>query len=139
MPDRATQWIAVYPKATKTAEHTIEAYQHFAEKKDTIASFYCDNAPELAKAARKCKWRLATATTGQPQANGVAERSGRTVNEGGGCGIVQLRYNPKWWPRAEECFCFSGNIASVDGDSSYNRRHGKGYFKCESYPFRVAR
>ncbi len=28
--DRATQWIAVYPKATKSAEHTIEAKQHCA-------------------------------------------------------------------------------------------------------------
>ena len=54
MLDRSTQWIAVYPKATKTAEHTMEAFQHIAGKKDTTASFYSDNAPELAKAARKC-------------------------------------------------------------------------------------
>ncbi len=96
MLDRATQWIAVYPQATKTAEHTIEAYQHFAGKKDTMACFYGDSAPELAAAARKCKWRLATATAGQPQTNGVAKRSVRAVKEGGGCGIAQSGYSPKW-------------------------------------------
>ncbi len=40
MLDRATHGIAVYSKATKAADHTIEAYQHFAGKKDRIASFY---------------------------------------------------------------------------------------------------
>ena len=47
MLDRATQWIDVYPKASKTTEHTKEALQHHAGPKDTISSFYCDNAPEL--------------------------------------------------------------------------------------------
>ena len=44
--DRGAKWLAVYPTATKTAYHTIEALQHFCGPKDRIASFYCDNAPE---------------------------------------------------------------------------------------------
>ena len=94
MLDRPTEWAAVYPKATSTADHTIETFQHFAGKKENTASFYCDNSPELVKAARKCTWRLATATTGQPQTNGVAERSARVVKEGGGCRMFQSGHNP---------------------------------------------
>ena len=50
--DRATRWLAVYPKATKTTYHTMEAFQHFAGPRHKIKSFYCDNAPELISAAR---------------------------------------------------------------------------------------
>ena len=81
--DRPTKRLAVYHTATKTAHHTIEAMQHFAGPKDHISSFYCDNAPELFTSARACKWRLATATPGIPQTNGVADRSVRIVKEGG--------------------------------------------------------
>ena len=135
MLDRATGWIAVCPNVSKTAEHTVEAFKHVAGPTDKIASFYSDNAPELAAAARECTWRAATATTGQPQTNGVATRHVRTLKEGGGCGIVQSRFKPKWWNGVGEHSCFSKNIAMEDGDSSYNRRHGKGHFKGESIPF----
>ena len=74
LSDRATQWIAAYSKASKT-EHAVEAMQHFAGSKDITPRFYCDSAPELIASARACKWRLATASTGMPQTNGVAERS----------------------------------------------------------------
>ena len=75
LSDRGTRWLAVYLEATKTCYHTVEAMQHFCGPKDRIASFYCDNAPELVTSARACRWRIATATPGMPQANGVAERS----------------------------------------------------------------
>ena len=133
--DRATKWIAVYPISSKSAKHTIEAMRHFAGSKDKVSSFYCDNAPELVTAARSCQWRLSTATTGMPQTNGVAERSVRTVKEGTSCAIVQSGYSTTWWPDGSVHFCFSKNVALVDGDSSYSRRHGKGHVKGESIPF----
>ena len=37
--DRGTKRLAVYPKATKTAYHTVEAMQHFCGPRDRIASF----------------------------------------------------------------------------------------------------
>ena len=105
--DRGTRWLAVYHKATITTYHTIEAMQHFCGPDDHIASFYCDNAPELVSAARAVKWRLATATTGIPQTNGVAENCVRRTKEGGGCGIVQSGYNSTtFWPEAGEHYCF---------------------------------
>ena len=93
--DRATRWLAVYPKSTKTTYHTIEAFQHFAGAKDKIRSFHCDNAPELLSAARALHWRLSTATPGMPQTNGVAENCVRRTKEGGGCAIVQSGLNPR--------------------------------------------
>ena len=52
--DVATGWIAVYPKAAKSIEYTIEAMQHFAGPKDNIKKFYCDSASELIAVAIHC-------------------------------------------------------------------------------------
>ena len=94
--------------------------QHFAGPKYKIASFYCDNAPELISGARAVHWRLVTATTGMPQTNGVAENCVRRTKEGGGCGIVQSGFSPQsFWLEAAEHYCLSANIAIHDGDSSY--------------------
>ena len=134
--DRATKWLAVYPKTTKTTYHTMEAFQRFGGPRDKIKSFYCDNAPELISAARGLHWRLSTATTGMPQTNGVAERQVRAVKEGGGAAIVKSGLNPlTFWPEAGEHYCFSVNIALVDGDSSYHRRHKNCHFKGAQFPF----
>ncbi len=81
--DRGTGCIDVYPKGSKSTEHIVEAFQNLAGAKDKVTSLYCGTAPELKAAARQCAWRISAATTGQPQANGVAERSVRTVTEGG--------------------------------------------------------
>mgnify|MGYP000040302007 CR=1 FL=1 len=97
--DIGTKWLAVCLKATKTTYHTIGAMQHFCGPKAHIASFYCDNAPELVSAARALKRRLATAATGMPQTNGVAENCVRRTKEGGGCGIAQSGLNSStFWP-----------------------------------------
>ena len=123
-------------KRPKTTYHTIEAFKHFAGPTDKILSFYSDNAPELVAAATSCHWRLATATTGMPQTNGVAENCVRRTKEGGGCGIVQSGLSPAtFWPLSVEHFCFACNIALVDGDSAYNKRHKTGHFKGFQFPF----
>ncbi len=110
--------------------------QHFAGSKNKVQSFDCDNAPELIAAATALKWRLATATTGMPQTNGVAENCVRKTKEGSGCGIVQSWVEPdSFWGSAGEHYCFSTNIAIIDGDSSYNRRHKIGHFKGQQIPF----
>ena len=86
-------------------------------------------------AARASHWRLSTATPGMPQTNGVAENCVRRTKEGGGCGIVQSGFNPRtFWPEAGEHYFFSTNIAIIDGDSSYNKRHTQGHLKGDCMP-----
>ncbi len=109
--------------------------QHFCGPTDHIASFDCDNATELATSARACKWRLATATTGMPQTNGAAERSVRTVKEGGGCGVVQSGYNAEtFWPEMANASAF--NIQPpFNRKHEDNRTHKSGHFKGLLIPF----
>ena len=91
---------------------------------------------ELVAAATACHWRLATSTTGMPQTNGVAENCVRRAKEGGGCAIVQSGLDPAaFWPPAVEHYCFASNIALMDGDSAYNKRHKKGHFLGLRIPF----
>ena len=97
MLDKATGWVAVYPKASTSTPHTSEAMRHFDGPADKIKLFDCVNAPELIAGARHCKRRLATATTGMPHTNGVAERAVRAVKEGGRCGIVQSGFSSTSW------------------------------------------
>ncbi len=133
--DRFTRWLGVYPKTAKTAVHTIAAMQRVVGPKGRVQSFYCDNAPELISAANALKWRLATATTGMPQTNGVAENCVRRCKEGGGCAIVQSGLNPAIvLPLAEEHFCFANNIAIVGGDYAYSKRHKRGHAQGQSFP-----
>ncbi len=48
--------------------------------------------------------------------------------------MVQSGLHPNWWPKGTH-FCTSKNIAMIDGDSCYNRRHGEGHFKGLCIPF----
>ena len=124
--DRGTDWLDCYPSATRSIEHTVEAFKQWAGSKEKIQAFYCDNAHELIGAARKCGWRCATATTGIHQTNGLAERMVRKSKEGGRCNIVQSGLSGKWWPEGIRTYCFAHSVELLDGDSPYNRRHGKG-------------
>ncbi len=67
MLDRATGWIAILPNSVKDRWAHRRRIQYFAGPTEKVASFYNDNAPELVAAARECKCRAATATTGLPQ------------------------------------------------------------------------
>ncbi|MCP3883502.1 MAG: hypothetical protein GY701_34620, partial [Sulfitobacter sp.] len=73
MHDRATKWLDCFPKATKSHNHTVEAFHEWSGNKRRIKSFYCDNSHELLGAARTVGWCCPTATPGVPQSNGLAE------------------------------------------------------------------
>jgi len=133
--DRATDWTEVYPKATKSYEDTREALQHFAGTASRVKSLYADNAPELRKAAKKLGWGFPSATPGQPQTNGLAERMVRRVKEGGRANLLQSGLAPTWWPYACAHHCFARNVKLAEGDSAYNKRHGGGHCKALQMPF----
>ena len=50
--DKATHWLAGYPKASKTTEDMIAALQHFAGPHDKVKFFYSDGSGELERAAK---------------------------------------------------------------------------------------
>ena len=54
--DRATYWLAGYPKASKTTEDTVAALQHFVGPNDKVKFFYTDGSGELESAAKIMKW-----------------------------------------------------------------------------------
>lgn len=70
---------------------------------------------------------------------GLLDDCGRKVKEGGAVGIVQSGLKGmRWWQYAVKHYCFSQNIAVVDGDSSYNQRLKKGHPPGLKIPFGTA-
>jgi len=134
MYDRATGWYGCYPKASKSAEHTLEAFRHWQGPSEKILSFYADNAPELRQAAREMRWRMPTSTPGVPQTNGLAERSVRTLKEGITTNLAASGLVKRWWEYAGPHHAFARNIQHVAGDSSYMKRHGE-HCKAKQIPF----
>ena len=133
--DRGTGWLACYPLPGKSADAAYAALSDFEGPRSLVQKFYSDNAPELVQAVRRLGWSHETSTPGQPQTNGVAERANRTVLEGARTILEHAGLPPQWWPRAVQFLCFARNIEIVRGDSSWNRRHGKGHFKGPQVPF----
>lgn len=105
--DRGAKCIDCFPKATRSAEHMVEAMQEFTKPIDKVKQFNCDNGGELEVASRTMAWRRPTSTPGRPQTNGVAERCVRKVKEDGTAGIVQSGLKAKrWWQFAVRHGCF---------------------------------
>ena len=49
---------------------------------------------------------------------------------------MQAGLPPPYWPYAMEHYCFLENVSvGSDGDSAWNRRHGKGQFTGPRLPF----
>ena len=85
---------------------------------------YTDNAPELIAAVSRLKLKHGTSTPYRSIANSIAERSIRTVTGGTRTLLDQSGFPFQWWPYAARCYCHTMNIAAIDGDSAYNKRHG---------------
>ena len=81
MNDRATDFLGFYPESTRDAVTVYRGMNEF-QGKQAITSFYCDNAGELTKAAKRLDWLTLTATPGEPKPNGVAERTVGRIKDG---------------------------------------------------------
>ena len=73
-------------------------------------------------------WQHPTSTPGRPETNGVAERAVRTVVEGARTALEHAGLPPRWWCSAGRHFCMASNIAVINDNSSWQRRHGNGAF-----------
>ena len=133
---RATDWIECHPKATLSYEDTLQAMRDFQGTEGRrVKQFHSDNFRSIAKAAKTMRWTAPTSTPGIPQTNGLAERKVRQVKEGGRTNLLQAGLDYSWWPYAVTHHCFARNIGMHEGDSAYNKRHGKGHCKAKLIPF----
>ena len=116
----------LYPTGGKSADEAAQSIAGFEgnKKKKNIKLMYTDNAPELIAAVSRPKLKHDTSTPDRSTANSIAESSIRTVTEGTRTLLEQSGFPVQWWPYAARCFCHSMNIAVIDGDSAYNKRHG---------------
>ena len=98
--DKATYWLAGYPKASKTTEDTVAALQHFVGPHDKVKFFYSDGSGELKGAAKVMKWLNDTSTPYRPQANGVAERAVGRAIDGTRSLLFASGFGRRWWDDA---------------------------------------
>ena len=122
--DHDTRWTECIPKAARSAEKTVEAFNEFVGPGERCEYFYSGGAPELVAAAKSLLWPAATSTPGQPASNGVAEREVRKVKEGTRCALASSGFNGPWGPYAARHFCFAANAEVFEGESCYSRRFG---------------
>ncbi len=111
--DRGTQWLVSYPRASRTREETLAAFQHLTSPDDKVESFCSDDAPELISAAEDMGWRHALATPHRRQTNGVIGRAVRKVLDGTRSVLCQAGLASRWWAKAMPHFCFAHNITQV--------------------------
>ena len=136
--DVGTGLLAVYPAASKNAEESTKALINFAGDPARYKRIYTDGSRELKRAIRDlghAAIRHDTSTPGVPQTNGIAESCVKRVIYGARTLLVAAGLPHPYWDLASECFCFLRNTQMVDGDSAWNKAHGKGHFKGKRIPF----
>jgi hypothetical protein len=133
--DRFTKYVEGYPLPTKNADDAYGAFRDFFGRKFQVNYMWTDDSGELNKCAAMMGVAHGLATPGMPTTNAEAERSVRAVMEGARTLLVQAGLPHCWWPFAMRFWCFAKNIAMINGDSAWNKRHGKGHFTGPRWPF----
>ena len=133
--DIATSFVDCMPTLTNNYDDNYKALQDYAGPGAVVEHFYSDNAPEYIKACKALGWCKGSSTPGQHETNGVAEARVKKVLHGGRALLEHAGFAAKWWPYATKHYCFSCNIRIVQGESSYNLRHGDGHFEGMILPF----
>ena len=85
-------------------------------------------SPELIKSAKKMGLCHGKALPGRHQNNSWCERKIRDIVQGARTVLEHAGLPQCYWIFAIRHWCFMHNVTLVDGDSPWNRRHGKGHF-----------
>ena len=119
--------VPVMRKATEDADAAFIEY--LGTEKPVDMYIWSDSSPEWKRAVRKLLLPHGRATPGMHQANGYCERTVRRVVEGTRALLENAGIPQCFWSLAVRHWCFVHNTEVVDGESPWNRRHGKGNYE----------
>ncbi len=136
--DMASHFTACYPLKSKRADDAYRALQHYRGPNGYVHYVYSDNSGEIWKAVDMLGFPKGTSSPGIHETNSHIERRNETIL-GGTRTVLEAAGLPGcFWPLASGYFCHMLNIQLVDGDSCWNKRHGKGEVKGKRIPFECA-
>ena len=136
--DVGTGLLGSYPAASKGMRDTIRSLQRFAGPNRSYTRIYTDASRELIAAVREIGVEQVmhdTSTPGMPQTNGLAESMVRRVVHGTRALLAKAGLPHPYWSLASVCFAFLRNTSIREGDSVWNKLHGKGHFRGKRLPF----
>lgn len=120
--DEKTSFIAFYPCHHHDADAVVDSSHLFEGDQEVVRRWWTDCTPEFAAASRRIRsLRPLSHFTSVPhrhQANGIAERSNRTVIEGGRCLLIQAALPTSEWTVACTFFATMRNVFYVDNDGT---------------------
>ena len=119
--DVATDFMYVYPSASRSTRECIAAFKHFVKSTDDVGVFYSDNSPELVAAAERLSWRHQKSVAYLSKTNAAAERSFRSVIDGTRVNLEQAGLHHQYWSHASRHFCMAHNILDTREGSSFLR------------------
>ena len=125
--DLAKQWVQPYPCKTKTSQETQRSLQKFLEPTRKPQVIYTDNSLEFGKYCEELSWNHCTSTPHRSEANGIAERAVRRIEEGTSAVLLQSGLHEKRWADSVEFYCYLRIIQDLlsDGKTPYERRFGE--------------
>ena len=134
--DRYSNYVDIFPLKSKDADDAYQAFvEYFGEENPTDVYIWSDSAAELTKAVKQLKVPHGRGTPGRHQGNAFCESMIRQVVEGTRSLLELSGFPACYWVFAARHWCFCHNVEITNGDSPWNRRHGRGNWTDPVIPF----
>ena len=132
--DRASRYKDCFPLQSRNAADAAGALGEFMGDVKP-KRMYTDNEPSLIRACKDLRYPHDKSTPHRHQSNAHCERQVRSVVEGARTLLEHAGLPSCFWIFAVRFWCFMSNVRVVDGESAWNKRHGKGHFGKPLIPF----
>ena len=135
--DLYSDYVDVIPTTTRTEGSVTKSVMEFQgpDPNQCIVKCQTDGAPELTNALANLRIYNDISTPYESQTNSYAERPIGTVLGGTRSILEHAGLEEQWWPHAVRHWCLMRNTAYSNGDTPWNKRHGKGHFSGQRIPF----